>query len=121
MRLCLDEHYSKEIAARLRDRDRDVNCVKERPELVGLADPELWAQMQGERRALLTENVGDFTPLVKQAAQASESHWGIVFSSPRSMPRSSGTIGLFVETIDSLMQRYPGEEEFRDQVKWLQP
>jgi hypothetical protein len=86
--------------------------VKERPELVSLGDPELWGQMQGERRALRTENVGDFMPLVTQLAQAGEPHWAIVFSNSRSMPRSSSTIGRFVESIDSLMQRYPGEEEF---------
>ena len=121
MRLCLDEHYSKEIASELRDRGHDVDSVKERPELVSVSDRQLWAQMQDEHRALLTENVGDFMPLVTASAQAGETHSGIVFSNPRSMPRGRGTFGVFVKSIDALMQQYPGEDDFRDRVEWLQP
>jgi hypothetical protein len=121
VRLCLDEHYSKDIASELRDRGHDVDCVKERAELVSVSDPELWAQMQDEHRALLTENVGDFMPLVTASAQAGETHSGIVFSNPRTMPRGRRTIGVFVESIDALMQQYPGEDDFRDRVDWLQP
>jgi hypothetical protein len=77
--------------------------------------------MQVERRALLTENVGDFMPLINQAAQAGETHWGIVFSSNSSMPRGLGTIGVFVESIQSLMQQHPGDDDYCDQVSWLQP
>jgi hypothetical protein len=121
VRLCLDEHYSKEIASQLRDRGQDVDCVKERPELVSVSDQQLWAQMQDEHRALLTENVGEFMPLVTASAQAGETHSGIVFSNPRSMPRGRATIGVFVGRIDVLMQQYPGEDDFRDRVEWLQP
>lgn len=120
MRLCLDEHYSSRIADELRGRDRDVDAVSERPELRTLSDPELWATLQSERRALLTENVGDFMPLVHQAVAAHEEHWGIVFSSPRSMPRGSGTIGLFVDRLGEFLEEHSGEEDFRNGVHWLQ-
>jgi hypothetical protein len=121
VKLGLDEHYSKQIAAQLRGRSHDVDCVKERAELVSLSDPELWAQMQDEHRALLTENVGDFMPLVTQAAQAGVTHWGIVFSNSRSMPRGAGTIGVFVDSINGLMHQHPGENDFCDRMHWLQP
>jgi Domain of unknown function (DUF5615) len=121
VRLCLDEHYSVRIAEELRGRGRDVVAVKERSDLIALSDGQLWAVMQGERRALLTENVADFVPLVQQSIAAGEDHWGIVFSSARSMPRGSGTIGLFVERLDELLQRHPGEDDFRNGVHWLQP
>lgn len=121
MRLCLGEHYSKQIAAHLRERSHDVDSVKERPELVSLSDSELWAHMQNERRSLLTENVGDFMPIVTQAAEAGDTHWGIVFSNPRSMPRGAGTIGAFVESLDALIHRYPGDEDFCNGLHWLQP
>jgi len=62
VRLCLDEHYSDEIAVQLRAAGHDVDRVKERPELISLSDAELLATMTVERRALLTENVGDFAP-----------------------------------------------------------
>jgi hypothetical protein len=120
VRLCLDEHYSVRIAEELRGRDRDVVAVKERSDLVALSDEQLWAVMQAERRALLTENVGDFMPLVRQSAAVGEDHSNIVFSSARSMPRGSGTIGLFVDRLDELLQRHPGEDDFRNGVHWLQ-
>jgi hypothetical protein len=119
VRLCLDEHYSPRIAAGLRERGQDVDCVKERPELMSLDDPELLAQMATERRALLTENVIDFMPLIRQWQSRSESHYGVVFSSPQSMPRSRNTIGTFIERVARVMERYPGAEDFRDHIEWL--
>ena len=121
MRLCLDEHYSVRIAEELRGRGRDVVAVKERSDLIALSDGELWAVMQAERRALLTENVADFVPLVQQSIAAGEDHWGLVFSSPRSLPRGSATSGLFAERLDELLQRHPGDNDFRNGVHWLQP
>jgi hypothetical protein len=121
VRLCLDEHYSSRIAEELRSRGHDVHAVSERRELRTLSDPELWSRLQSERRALLTEDVRDFVPLVREAAEAGADHWGIVFSSPRSLPRGPGTIGIFVDRLDELMRRHAGEEDFRNRVMWLQP
>lgn len=121
MKLCLDEHYSPEIADALRGRGHDVCSVKERPELTGLSDQELLARLVGEQRALLTENVADFMPLVQQAAAAGEVHYGLVFSSSRSLPRSRETIGLFVERLNELLQAHPGERDSVDRTFWLKP
>lgn len=121
MRLCLDEHYSKDIAAQLRKREQAVDCVKERTDLVGLGDDELWRRMQAEHRALLTENVGDFVPLVSQSLAAGDTHWGVVFSSPRSMPRGAATIGVFVASLEALMRQFPGDDDFCGRIEWLQP
>jgi hypothetical protein len=121
VKLCLDEHYAKRIAELVRERGREVDCVKERPDLVSLSDGELWEQMQQEHRALLTENVADFMPLVTRTSETGESHWGIIFSNSRSMPRGSATIGVFVESIDRVMQEFAGEDDFRDRVEWLHP
>jgi len=121
VRLCLDEHYSPQIVAQLRERGHDVVCVKERPELIELSDGQLLAQMQGDQRTLLTENVGDFTSLVRTMIAAGESHSGVVFSSNASMPRHRGTIGVFVEALERLMQRHPGDRDFVDRVEWLTP
>jgi len=123
VKLCLDEHYAKRIAELLRERERgrEVGFVKERPDLVSLSDGALWEQMQQEHRALLTENVADFMPLVTRTSETGESHWGIIFSNSRSMPRGSATIGVFVESIDRMMLEFAGEDEFRDRVEWLHP
>jgi Domain of unknown function (DUF5615) len=121
VRLCLDEHYSAHIAKALRERGHDVSAVQERPELRGLGDRELLATLQTERSALLTENVADFMPLVQDLAARGEDHRGVVFSSPSSMPRGTGTIGDFVEALARLLGERPAEDGLLNQVSWLQP
>lgn len=120
MRLCLDEHYSHRIAEALREGGHDVVAVGERVELRGLGDLELVSVLQAERRALLTENVRDFMPLVHELAARSEDHWGFVFSSPTSMPRGTDTIGTFVEALDRLLRERPGDDDLLNRVTWLQ-
>ncbi|MDQ2984364.1 MAG: DUF5615 family PIN-like protein [Actinomycetota bacterium] len=119
MRLLLDEHYSPKIAEDLRSRGHDVVSAKEREDLRGVADRELWERFVAEERALLTENVADFMPLVREAAAAGDPHFGIVFTSPRSMPRSVATIGVYVERLDSFLRDHAADDAFRDQVRWL--
>ena len=119
MRLCLDEHYSPQIAVELRGRGYDVICVKERPELESLTDGELLAVMTTERRALLTENVGDFMPLIRQAVAAGQPHYGLIFSSATSMPRSRNTIGAFVRRLDAILRARPKDDDFIGLVEWL--
>lgn len=121
MRLCLDEHYSPQIASELREAGYDVTSVKERPELLSLSDEELLATMTAERRALLTENVADFAPLIAQRAADGESHYGIIYSTNKAMPRSKATIGRYVAALTALMGRFPEEEALTDGVQWLQP
>lgn len=121
MRLCLDEHYSNRIAVDLRDLAHDVHCAKERPELVSLSDEELLVVMTGERRALLTENVADFAPIIQRLVTAGESYFGIIYTSPKTMPRSRNTIGAYVEALDALLRKYPGDEDFINGTEWLTP
>lgn len=121
MRLCLDEHYSAHIARALRERGHEVSAVQERPELRGLGDRELLATLQTERSALLTENAADFMPIVHDLAARGEAHWGVVFRSPESMPRGRGTIGVFVEALDRLLNERPAEDGLLNQAWWLQP
>jgi hypothetical protein len=112
VRLLLDEHYSPKIADELRKRGHDVVSVKERDDLPGLSDL---------RRALLTENVADVMQLVRDAATQGDRHLGVVFTSPRSMPRGVRTIGLYVDVLDAFLREHPGEEALLDQVAWLGP
>lgn len=121
MRLCLDQHYAPQIGAVLRERSHDVISVEAEGELRGLPDEELLAFCVGERRALVSENTSDFMPLVHALAARHEEHYGLVLSSPASMPRGAGTIGLFVEVLDRLLRERPAEDALRDQVHWLRP
>ena len=121
MRLCLDEHYSAHIASDLRDLGCDVVCVKERPELVSLNDDELLAVLTSEGRALLTENVADFAPIIQRLVTAGESFYGIIYTSPRTMPRSRNTIGVYVEALAGLLRKYPADDDFINGTEWLAP
>ena len=120
MRLLLDEMYVGEIAVRLREHGHDVLSVHDRPELVGAPDAELFRLAIREERAVVTENVQDFAPLVRQAALAGEAIPGVVYSSPRRLPRSSSTVGIFVDALDRLLRARP-ESTLAEQVVWLQP
>jgi hypothetical protein len=119
VRLCLDEHYSPRIAEQLRRQGFDVYAVAERPELRTLCDRELWSHVQSERRALLTENLADFMPFVHEAAATGDDHWGLIMSSPRSLPHGKNTIGAFVQRLRALLETNPREADFRNGLHWL--
>lgn len=119
MKLLLDEHYSREIARQLRPRGHDVVAVAGRADLVGLGDDELLRRMAQEQRAIMTNNVKDFLPLVGRAAPAADDHAGLLLTSDRSMPRRSDAIGRFVEALDAFLRRHQGTDAYRNQVQWL--
>jgi hypothetical protein len=119
VRLCLDQHDAPRIAAALRERGHDVIAAEAEGGLRGLSDDELLAFCVRERRALLSENAVDFMPLVHERAARGEEHYGLVLSSPASMPRGVGTIGLFVEALDRFVREHPADEALCNQVHWL--
>jgi Domain of unknown function (DUF5615) len=119
VRLLLDEHYSSRIAVSLRERGHEVVAVRERADLRGLDDRQIWARAAGETRALVTENAADFMPLFREAAAAGAHHFGVVFTSPRSLPRSAGTIGVYAEELDRFLRERPADDALADLVHWL--
>lgn len=119
MKLVLDEHYSKLIAEQLRARGHDVVSVKERPDLEGLRDEQLFPMMAAEQRVILTENWADFGRLMQQAGASGAMHYGVVFSSRQQLPRSRETIGLYVDVLDDFLARHPGGDALRDSSRWI--
>lgn len=116
MKLLLDELYSSEIASRLRDKGHDVVAVAEEDNLIGLSDRDLIEVAVRDGRVVMTNNVADFIPL----ATAME-HYGLLFTSDHSLPRSRDTIGLFVRTLDTFMNQRKKEDALRGQWMWLGP
>jgi len=119
VRLLLDEHYSPAIAQQLRQRGHDVESVDERDDLRSSGDVELLAAARAEHRAFVTNNVVDFAPLISDAALRGERHFGVVYTSDRSLPRAKRTIGRFVELLDELLAARPAEDAMVDEVVWL--
>jgi hypothetical protein len=119
LRILLDEHYAKVIAEQLRERDHDVICVTERPDLIGLKDAQLFPLMPVERRAIVTENWPDYQREMQKAAGSGMTHYGVLFTSRKQLPRSKNTIGLFVRILNDFLSRHPAEDALLNSYRWL--
>ena len=118
VKLALDHHYSPAIATELRARGHDVIAVIERGWETEEDEP-LLALCAQEVRALLTNNVGDFTVISRRWALEGRQHSGLVFTSDASMPRARRTIGRYVEALDALMRSNPAPDALVERVSWL--
>lgn len=115
----LDELYSQKIAVAVRAGGHEVVAVKERPDLEGLKDVELFQLMRHERRGIVTEDYADFQRLLNEAVATGTTHYGLVFTSRSQLPRGKQTIGLFVEVLDDFLSRHPAEDALLNSYRWL--
>ena len=118
MRLALDHHYSPTIAVLLRERGHDAVAAVERG-WQAEDDEALLGLCSADERALLTNNVADFTVLARRWQAQGRAHAGLVFTSDASMPRVRGTIGVYVEALDVLLAAHPARDALADRVWWL--
>jgi len=102
--------YPAVLADQLRSRGHDVSAVAERPELRSLPDADVFAVAQQERRAVVTENIADFSPIVDGADQRGEDFFGLVLIDPVKYPRGRRrTVGRLVTELDLLLREHPGD------------
>jgi hypothetical protein len=119
LKLLIDEMYPPAIAEQLRGRQHDVEAVTERRELRGLADADIFALAQPEQRAVVTENIANFSVIADGYDQRSQVHFGLVLVPPGSYPRGrSGTIGRMVAELDRLLGQYPATTPMSPRL-WL--
>lgn len=116
MRLLLDEMFSPRIARELRERGHDVVAVKERPDLTGRSDREIARRMAVERRTIVTSDVDDFSELAVRLAAAGEEHYGMVFTSDRTLPRDRASIPRLVDVLVELLNEHPAEDAYRNRT-----
>jgi hypothetical protein len=108
VKLVLDEMYTPAIAEQLRARGHDANAVVERAELRALADTDIFALAQTEQRAVVTENIPDFSVIADSYDQRGQAHFGLVLVPPSNYPRGNpGTIGRMVTELDRLLGEHP--------------
>jgi predicted nuclease of predicted toxin-antitoxin system len=121
--LILDEHYSPAIARALRFSGHDVIAVAERRELRGRTDAEVLEAATGDQRAIVTENVRDFRPLVANALHHGAPVAGLVCVSPREFPRSREGSRRMVEALIAMLGRFPGDHDLlaAGGEVWLRP
>lgn len=86
--LLLDEMFAPALAQQLRADGFDVVAVAGHEVLAAASDEEVlrWAAAHG--RWVVTENVRDFEPLVRLAAQQGEPPPQMLYTSSRRFPRS---------------------------------
>lgn len=121
MKLLLDEHVSPRIAVQLRQRGHDVVAARERAELRGLSDADLFALMPAERRAIVTEDAADFLALVRAAVVRGTDHFGVVLTSPRQFPRTIRSISRLLSALEAFLTARPADDALRGQTWWLEP
>lgn len=99
------------IAEQLRARGHDADAVTARAELRALPDDGVFATAQQERRAVVTENVGDFCAIADAADQRGLPHHGLVLVDPAKHPRGNPrTIGRMVTELDRLLEGHRDDE-----------
>lgn len=121
MRLLLDEHYAAEIASELRGRGHDVVAVVEHQHLTGRADRVQFASLAEERRAIVTEDVGDYRPLLQEMVQSEQPTYGLLCVHPLRFPRRRGEIGRLVAALDAFLRTHPEDDDLMQEggEAWL--
>src|SRR5215218_3763646 len=79
MRILLDAHISgRTVGKSLVEGGHDVRALASEPELQGLSDPEVLQLAATEGRVLVTANVRDSEPLLREWAGESRPHAGVI-------------------------------------------
>lgn len=121
MKLLLDEMLSFRIAEDLRQRGHDVDAVKRhRPELESVPDLTLVDLLMVERRAIVTNNIGDFRAIHNVFQASGRDHAGMIFTFDSTLPRTRGGIPRWVQALDGLLQAHPATDHaLLNQVRHL--
>ena len=115
MKILLDAHISgKTVGKALTERGHDVRSIDSEPELEGLSDPEVLELATAEGRILVTANVRDFEPLLREWAGENRRHAGVILV-PSSIRNEA--FGVLISGVEETLA---GQEDWSDRVAWLQ-
>ncbi|MHB8466079.1 MAG: DUF5615 family PIN-like protein [Acidimicrobiales bacterium] len=118
MRLLLDVHHSRRAAERLRAEGHDVTAAADDPDLAEEDDDELLRAATRAGRAVVTEDVKDFTRIVRAFADTNEHHVGVVLTSARRFHRGGAAYPEnLIVALRALLSDPPSSEG--DWVHWL--
>ena len=107
------------MAVELRRRGYDALAVTERPELRQLLDTQILAAAVGERRAIVTEDIGGFSALHLQYLAAGKVHFGIVFTNPHRFQRKRHGSAALLRALDEWLGLHPEDDALSNQTFWL--
>jgi hypothetical protein len=115
VRLLLDEMYPAALAEALGEIGIDVVTVAEL-RLTGAPDPEVFAAARAARRAVLTENVADFTRLAAEHVTSGGHHAGLLIALSSRFSRRPAGMKPLAAAIHAV-----ADENLDDRVVYLQP
>lgn len=111
MRLFLDAHVSgPSVGSRLQAAGHDVRALDQEPELEALEDEHVLALATDEQRILVTHNISDFPPILRDWAAAGRPHTGVIVV----YGIAHHEFGLLVRGIQRWLQLRPDQGEWRD-------
>lgn len=114
--------HSPAVAVELRARGLDAIAVKERPDLVGRSDSDLFTVAVDEDLVIVTENVKDFAALHQQSTARGELAAGLVFTHSGRFSRAARS---YVSTLSQALAAFlaehgPGLDDTESFVWWLE-
>ena len=119
LKLLLDEMLSPAIARTLRARGYDVQAIKERPDLQGLADRDVVALARAEVRAIATCNLRDFRVIHSEfIIPGGPGHAGFVFV-PTTYHLSRAQVGRLARAFESKLKSFPGDNDLANRETWI--
>ena len=116
MKILLDAHISgRTVGKAFVERSHDVRALDSEPELEGPSDPEVLELAAAEGRVLVTANIRDFEPLLREWAGEGHPHAGVMLV-PSSVRNEAFRVLISgaEETIADTDQ-----EKWVDRVAWL--
>lgn len=116
MRILLDAHVSGwTVGKALIEGGHDVRALDSEIEIERLSDPEVLELAAAEGRVLVTANIRDFEPLLREWAGESRSHAGVILV-PSSVRNEA--FGVLISGVEKTLATTV-QEEWVNRVEWL--
>jgi hypothetical protein len=101
--LLLDEMFSATIAQHLNAKGHDVLAVVADPALIALPDDQILGHATAAKRALVTANIKDFTPLVAAYRAAGHDHAGLILISAKTFRQDRAYTAAITNALIALL------------------
>jgi hypothetical protein len=123
VKLLLNEMWSSKIAIELRRRGLDVVSATEvgvASRYSGVPDDEVLWRAQEDSRAVVTDNIADFSAIHTAVQAQGRTHLGIVFALRPHFDRSQpGIIGVMVRSLERFLRVQLDRGALTNQVHYL--